>query len=252
MHNLAVALLMVLISNQVLGKEQEDEIKLRKLRSLMDAGGVVTKFRKGLNMAGRMLGLDTAAGVANLVSTSLLASKPQWVRQDQQPASGVFSAFFRLLGLDSTKLGAIALNAIIFIAQLIGNTLMEPKPEEETRSKDGKMGNPLTWILDNPSQKIATLLEVAQDRTLPEKLARRLPGRHTGCVQLLVCKSAPFVWGMQRSLRALLQPDPASQAEWSLLGPLQRMYAYIPSVSEVTSHGDQCEVNYPDCKLLSF
>lgn len=72
-------------------------------------------------MAGKFLGLNTAQGVAHLVSSSLLTTRPQWLREgtDVGLQHGLFSGFFRLLGLDSTKLGAIALNAIIFIAQLV-------------------------------------------------------------------------------------------------------------------------------------
>jgi hypothetical protein len=72
-------------------------------------------------MAGKFLGLNTAQGVAHLVSSSLLKARPQWLREgsDISFQHGLFSGFFRLLGLDSTKLGAIALNAIIFIAQLV-------------------------------------------------------------------------------------------------------------------------------------
>jgi hypothetical protein len=82
---------------------------------------MVAKFREGLDMAGKFLGLNTAQGVAHLVSSSLLKARPQWLREgpDIGLQHGLFSGFFRLLGLDSTKLGAIALNAIIFIAQLV-------------------------------------------------------------------------------------------------------------------------------------
>ena len=72
-------------------------------------------------MAGKFLGLNTAQGVAHLVSSSFMRTRPMWMREgpDTSIQHGIFSGFFRLLGLDSTKLGAIALNAIIFIAQLV-------------------------------------------------------------------------------------------------------------------------------------
>jgi hypothetical protein len=88
----------------------------------MVTAAVVAKFREGLNMAGKFLGLNTAQGVAHLVSSSLLKAQPQWLREGSDIGlqhGGLFSGFFRLLGLDSSKLGAIALNAIIFIAQLV-------------------------------------------------------------------------------------------------------------------------------------
>lgn len=94
------------------------------LYSCVNFAAVVTKFREGLNMAGKFLGLNTAQGVAHLVSSSLLTTRPQWPREETDGGlqHGLFSGFFRLLGLDSTKLGAIALNVIIFIAQLVSVT----------------------------------------------------------------------------------------------------------------------------------
>jgi hypothetical protein len=85
------------------------------------AAGVVAKFREGLAMAGKFLGLNTAEGVAHLVSTSLLSAPPQRPKQgpDARPQHGLFSGFLSLLGLDSTKLGAIALNAVVFMAKLV-------------------------------------------------------------------------------------------------------------------------------------
>ena len=88
---------------------------------------MVAKFREGLDMAGKFLGLNTAQGVAHLVSSSFMKTRPMWLREgsDTTVQHGIFSGFFRLLGLDSTKLGAIALNAIIFIAQLVSYNCLQ-------------------------------------------------------------------------------------------------------------------------------
>ena len=104
--------------------EQAETCTSKNLYSCVNFAAVVTKFREGLNMAGKFLGLNTAQGVAHLVSSSLLTTLPQWPREETDGGlqHGLFSGFFRLLGLDSTKLGAIALNVIIFIAQLVSIT----------------------------------------------------------------------------------------------------------------------------------
>ncbi|PSN49101.1 hypothetical protein C0J52_13635 [Blattella germanica] len=168
-----------------------EDHRQRHVRSLLNAGAaVVSKFKDGLDMAGKFLGLNTAQGVAHLVSSSFLRARPDEAHHHH----GLFAGFFRLLGLDATKLGAIALNAVIFIAQL-----------------------------------------------------ERFSDEESGCIQLLVCKSSPFVWGMQRSVRALLSKE---QDRARRLTPIQRMYNHLPSVKEVTEVGDHCEHRFPACTVL--
>ena len=76
-------------------------------------------FREGLSEAGRLLGLDTAQGVAQLVSKSFSSSAKQQPSSASGTAGGIMSGFFRLLGLDSAKLSAVTLNTLVFLAQLV-------------------------------------------------------------------------------------------------------------------------------------
>ena len=64
-----------------------------------------------------------------------------------------------------------------------------------------------------------------------------------------MCKSSPFVWGMQRAVRALLNNEEDAKG-WSRLTPIQRMYRDMPSVAEVTDYGDECEDRFPACRIL--
>jgi hypothetical protein len=80
-------------------------------------------------------------------------------------------------------------------------------------------------------------------------IQERYTDDETGCVQLLVCKSSPFVRGMQRAVRALLNNEEDAKG-WGSLTPLQRMYSDLPSVDEVTDNGDQCEDRFPVCRIL--
>ncbi|XP_021928943.1 uncharacterized protein LOC110834270 isoform X2 [Zootermopsis nevadensis] len=209
-------------------------------------------------MAGKFLGLNTAQGVANLVSSSLLKARPQWLREgsDTSFEHGLFSGFFRLLGLDSTKLGAIALNAIIFIAQLISNSLIQKSSQTASgRSSYNEEleGSPVSWILDNPTVQLRDLLNRAQDQELADEVIRIIQERYTdeetGCIQVLVCKSSPFVRGMQKAVRALLNNEEDTKG-WSRLTPIQRMYSDLPTMQEVIENGDQCEDRFPVCQIL--
>lgn len=110
---------------------------------------MVSHIGETLGQAGRVLGLRIADSVADLVSSAFghapartsapgHAIRPAWTRGDpgvvpavgpyyqQQlrqpppppPQPSVLGGILRLLGLDSSKLGAIALNGVIFLAQL--------------------------------------------------------------------------------------------------------------------------------------
>lgn len=62
------------------------------------------------------LGLDKAKEVANLVTESF--GKPA---RKGDGGVNIFSHFLKLLGLEPKKLSAIALNAVLFLAQLVSH-----------------------------------------------------------------------------------------------------------------------------------
>jgi hypothetical protein len=68
--------------------------------------------------------VDMADRVASLVSNSLgqdANQRQKQQKQQQQPSNGpgLFGGFMRLIGLDSTRLGAIAVNAFIYISEMV-------------------------------------------------------------------------------------------------------------------------------------
>lgn len=87
------------------------------------SSGVMGKIKNGFKMATKLLGLDRAQGVAQLVSETFGGGShhnPKYKKgSNDQNSQNLFSGFFRLLGLDAGKLGAIAINGFIFIAQMV-------------------------------------------------------------------------------------------------------------------------------------
>lgn len=78
------------------------------------------KIKTGLRMAGKLLGLDTAKGVAELVSDAF--GKNDHRKGDNEEHGGnIFSGFLRMLGFDAKKIGAIAVNSMVFVAQLVSS-----------------------------------------------------------------------------------------------------------------------------------
>lgn len=71
----------------------------------------------GLQLAGKFLNSDHAKGVAKLVSEAFEKTRDKNNNDEKQ--SNIFSGFLRVLGFDTKKIGAITVNAIIFVAQLV-------------------------------------------------------------------------------------------------------------------------------------
>lgn len=78
---------------------------------------VFGKLKSGFQFAGKLLGIDQAKGVAQLVSQAF--GKAHKKGDGSEATNNLFSRFFRILGFDVKKIGAIAVNAIIFVAQIV-------------------------------------------------------------------------------------------------------------------------------------
>lgn len=80
--------------------------------------GILDKLTSGFKLAGKLLGLDRVAGVSQLVSETFSGNIQRDTKQDNG-GNNIFSSFLRIFGFDVKKIGAIAVNAIIFVAQLV-------------------------------------------------------------------------------------------------------------------------------------
>lgn len=94
------------------------------------------------------------------------------------------------------------------------------------------------WMMNN--SHVTSLIGKIKDRELPEHIINHIKEQsldeESDCVQLLVCKITPFLWGMQESL---------DQKE---IGKgVNSFYANLPSLEEVTLYGDACDGKHPFC-----
>lgn len=83
--------------------------------------GMFEKMQSGFQAAGKLLGLDRSGGVAQMVSEAF--GKQHKKGDGAEGGQNIFSGFLRIFGFDTKKIGAIAVNAIIFVAQLVSNCL---------------------------------------------------------------------------------------------------------------------------------
>ncbi|KAG9431184.1 hypothetical protein HZU67_07159 [Apis mellifera carnica] len=126
--------------------------------------GVLDKIKTGFEYASNYL--ETAKDIADLVASSL-GSKQKEKRGEDEDAknkasfgpSTLMSAFFRLFGLDSQKVTAIAVNSVIFLAQMI-SSLFNLKPKENSgRSledeSDASSWDPARLITESKNERVS-------------------------------------------------------------------------------------------------
>ncbi|CAL4125541.1 unnamed protein product [Meganyctiphanes norvegica] len=179
---------------------------------------------------------------------------------------GMVDGLLRMIGFDGNQIGLMALNVLIFLAEMITSSLIgEDNNIPETRSgKEQSFLQSLLMSNDPPSLldslladnhlKMEAMMTEAQNPELPKHIVERLAqstGDRTACVQLLVCKMSPVVWGMQRSVNQYMNPaksDPDVQDK----GILQSMYDSLPQLDDFVKFSETCEQQFPACPLLNL
>lgn len=117
-------------------------------------------------------------------------------------------------------------------------------------------GSPLDWIMQIKSPVLAHTLNELRNSSLPENLVEMFASMEekdgdADCVKLLVCKTSPIIWGMQRACNDSIDPDEQTdEIDESYGKGLNSFYKYLPDMKEFSTHGDACESRYDGCKVL--
>lgn len=84
---------------------------------------LLQNLHSGVRMAGKLFGIDTISDVADLVAKGFSRQgyfmKPEANNSMQQQAASMLVMVWKLLGLDGSKLGALVMNALIFVAHVV-------------------------------------------------------------------------------------------------------------------------------------
>lgn len=116
----------------------------------------------------------------------------------------------------------------------------------------------MDWILNNPNESLGNLLKQIRDRNLPQSLINMVgkiePESGDGdCIKLLLCKGAPFIWGMQKAITQKIDGVPSDDVDDEATKKNDRvaqMLKHVPDLNEFKIHGDACETRYNNCKIF--
>lgn len=100
-----------------------------------------------------------------------------------------------------------------------------------------------------------------RDKNLPQRLVDIVGeleqnAGDADCVKLLLCKSAPFVWGMQRAIAERIDgvEEDSEEDEDEKAGQggnrIEAFFKYLPEMKEFRHHGDGCNERYNSCAVL--
>ncbi|XP_041981443.1 uncharacterized protein LOC121734872 [Aricia agestis] len=150
----------------------------------------------------------------------------------------------RLLGLQPNQISAVAVNALIFVAQMITTFLSGPRqPGKNFRAED-----PFKFVLNKNSERLQQLLATAKNESLPDLINQIVEEQEsqeeTSCIKLLVCKLTPFIEKMQRTV---FNDD--SREEYGKIRGAEILYRHLPTSDEINLSSDICENKYRDCNL---
>lgn len=157
---------------------------------------------------------------------------------------------------------------------------------EQPKQSTQIWNNAINWILDHSKTNayLSQQIELMLDRNLPDRIvqlvddgngaaAAALSRQRTDCIKQLLCKTAPFIWSMQRAVSAKINTNsdtetndtdvdvdvdadaPSSDANNEINDDaddyrLKTFSKNLPSNEEFMKHGVTCENQYYDCKLF--
>ncbi|XP_076029057.1 uncharacterized protein LOC143017900 [Oratosquilla oratoria] len=206
-------------------------------------------------------GVEEAGKVAQIVGEDLVDSVSAIVNKHEENPNeillreGVFDSVLRIFGVNPNQIGLMALNILIFLAELITSTLISDDVNAIPESRSGEENGAwiMEWIFNGNSPKLNNFLHQAQDPALPRKVIERLvssTGNETACLQLLVCKISPVVWGVQRSVKDAQEQKEEGRAFQDAGGVFQMMYNSLPQLGDFVKFSESCETQFPACPLL--
>lgn len=86
-------------------------------------GDFVQDVKNGVRMAGSLFGIETISDVADLVARGFSKQgvflKPEKNTPLQKQTASMMVQIWKLIGLDGSKLGALVMNALVFVAHVV-------------------------------------------------------------------------------------------------------------------------------------
>ena len=190
------------------------------------------------------------------------------------------SGMLRMVGVDEHKLGLMALNVLVYLAEFLAKNLLGMPSELENeipeyRSIVNNEGiiSAMWKLAENANEKSERVKQQFLDPELPEKvihwnirrssyyvinqcfqirntLPQTFMGADLGCVQLFLCKMDPAFWSMQSSTKNFEGLSITRSLSSNFNRWLDAVYEKLPTLNQLQSMGKRCNQQYQTCDLI--
>lgn len=147
------------------------------------------------------------------------------------------------------------------------NNYREQMYRSDQSSASSILENAFEWIYEQSKKNpaLGNYMNAMLDKNLPENIVKMINENYENsgsmnaanidCVKLLVCKSAPIIWGMQEAVsKQINEPgddtDNPNNERMESSNPTEAFFKYLPDVNVFQNHGDGCEKRYAACNIF--
>ena len=168
----------------------------------------------------------------------------------------------RMIGFDEHKLGMMALNVLVYMAEYLAKNFLGMESEfdneiPEYRSiveHEGMLAG-LAKLVQDANDKSERIKDQLLAPDVSEILINRVPdqmmGTDTSCVQMFLCKIQPAFWSMQQTTKDYEGLSLRRSIKSNLVLWLEDVYQALPDLKSLRLLGDRCNVKFPKCQLLN-
>ncbi|XP_066150850.1 uncharacterized protein [Euwallacea fornicatus] len=153
----------------------------------------------------------------------------------------IFTAFLKLNNLDGSKVAAVGVNALIFLAQLLGTSLIANKKTaafEEGRNDGLTFENSYDFIVNISGVAGSDVFHDQIGDKIISYIRERSSEEESGCVQLLVCKLNPFLRAMQKTLKDIKEDQQSRSFN---------LFYHFPKGKDIAKQNESCENEMKSC-----
>lgn len=144
------------------------------------------------------------------------------------------------------------------------NEYREQMYRDDQSSAPSILENAFEWVYEQSKQNpaLGNYMNAMLDKNLPENIVKLINENYENagsmnaanidCVKLLVCKSAPIIWGMQEAVSKQINGDTdnPNNERMESTNPTDAFFKYLPDVKVFQNHGDGCEQRYAACNIF--
>jgi len=184
-------------------------------------------------------------------------------RQNFSPAQGLASSMLRMVGLDEHKLGMMALNILVYLAEYLAQNFLGMNTSEmnneipQYRSIVQEQGiiAGMVQLTQDANAKSAKIKEKLLSPEVTEQLIDYVPnqfmGTDTSCIQMFLCKIEPAFWSMQTTTKNYSGISIRRSLNSNLNNWLETVYQRLPDLKTLRQFGGRCLEKFPKCQLLN-